>query len=71
MDVKQLIENAKLLSPKERAFIAQCLISSLETKQDDYVDNAWADIAQKRYDEISNGEVNPVTWEEIKKAIKG
>ena len=71
MDIKQLIENAKLLSPKERAFIAQCLISSLETKQDDYVDNAWADIAQKRYDEISNGEVNPVTWEEIKKAIKG
>lgn len=68
---KHVIEEAKHLNSNERALIAHCLISSLESNQEDYVDPAWADLAEKRYNELISGKVKPVTWEEIKKEIKG
>jgi putative addiction module component (TIGR02574 family) len=68
---RHVIEEAKHLNPNERAIIAHCLISSLESNQEDYVDSAWADLAEKRYDELISGKVNPVTWEEMKKDING
>lgn len=55
----------------ERALVAHCLISSLESNQEDYVDTAWADLAEKRYDELISGQVKSMTWEEMKKDIKG
>jgi len=48
------------LSSDERALVAHCLISSLETNQ-----------AEKRYAELLSGEVEPVSWEEVKKEVKG
>ena len=71
MSIKQVIEKSKQLNPKERALVAHCLISSLETKQDEGVDQAWADLAEKRYEELISGKVEPVSWEDIKKDIKG
>jgi putative addiction module component (TIGR02574 family) len=71
MSVKEIIESAKKLNPNDRAFVARCLISSLETTQDEGVDQAWAKLAEKRYAQLLNGEVNAVPWEEIKKNIKG
>ena len=38
---KQTIENIGDLTSDERALIAHCLISSLEIKHDDSVDEAW------------------------------
>ena len=70
MSIKQVIEKSKHLNPKERALVAHCLISSLETKQDEGVDQAWADLAEKRYEELISGKVEPVSWEDIKKDIK-
>jgi len=71
MSIKQVIEKSKHLNPKERALVAHCLISSLETKQDEGVDQAWADLAEKRYEELISGKVEPVSWEDIKKDVKG
>ena len=71
MSIKQVIEKTKYLSSKERALVAHCLISSLETKQDEGVDQAWADLAEKRYEELVSGQVKPVSWEDIKKEVKG
>jgi hypothetical protein len=71
MSIKQIIENSKRLSSKERALVAHCLISSLETRQDEGVDQAWAELAEKRYEELLSGQVEPVTWEGIKKDVKG
>ena len=71
MSIKQVIEKTKNLSPKERALVAHCLISSLETRQDEGVDQAWADLAEKRYEEFVSGQVEPVSWEDIKKDVKG
>ena len=69
--MRQVIENIKKLSSDERAFVAHCLISSLENKQDDGVDEAWLELAEKRFSELESGSVQGVTWDEIKKDIKG
>jgi len=71
MDVRQFIENAKYLTAKEKAMVAHCLISALETRQDEDVDQAWGECAAKRFAELVSGEVNSVSWEEIKKKVKG
>jgi len=68
--IKQVIENIKKLSADEKALIAHCLISSLETRQDENVEEAWADLAEKRYAELVSGSVKPVSWDEIKNEIK-
>ena len=70
MNAKQIIENAKSLSPSERALVARCFISSLDTKQDDGVEQAWAELAEKRYSELISGEIDSVSWEVIKRKIK-
>lgn len=69
--IKQLIEDIKKLSANERALVAHCLISSLETQQDENADEAWAELAEKRYGELVSGGVESVSWEEVKKEIKG
>ena len=71
MSIKQVIEKTRHLTVKERALVAHCLISSLETKQDEGVGQAWADLAEKRYKELISGEVESVSWEDIKKDVKG
>ena len=68
---KQAIENIRELSADERALMAHCLISSLESKQDEDVDNAWAKLAEKRYQELESGAVRSVSWEEIITTVKG
>ncbi len=69
--VKQLIENIRNLSADERALVAHCLISSLESKQDDDVDDAWAVLAENRYSDLESGITKPASWQDIKKEIKG
>ena len=68
---KQVIENIKDLSPDERALVAHCLISSLESRQDEGVDEAWAELSEKRLMELKSGEVKGVSWRGIKNKVKG
>ena len=67
---KQIIENIKKLSAEERALVAHCLISSLETIQDEGVDEAWADLAEKRFTDLESGTVNGIPWQDIKQGLK-
>ena len=69
MNVIQVINDAKYLSSKERAFLAHCLISSLETKQEPNSDQAWADLSLTRFDELVAGKVSPVSWDDVKKEV--
>lgn len=68
---KQLIANIRELSPGERALLAHCLISSLESEQDEGVDEAWIALSEKRYSELESGAVKGVSWEDIKNEVKG
>ncbi len=69
--MKQVIDNIKNLTAQERALVAHCLISSLDNKQDEDVDEQWAKLAEKRFLELESGAVQGVTWNDIKKEIKG
>ena len=68
---KQVIENINDLTSDEKALVAHCLISSLEAKHDDNVDEAWAELAQKRLMELESGTVNGTSWDHIKNKVKG
>jgi len=68
--VSQVIEDVKSLSAKERAFLAHCLISSLDTIPTENVDDEWAKLANRRYTELKNGVVNSLSWDEIKKEVR-
>ncbi len=68
---KQIIESIKDLSPDERALIAHCLISSLETRQDEGVDDAWAELSEKRLMALKSGKVKGVSWEHVKDQVQG
>ena len=67
--VSKVIEDVKSLSIKERAFLAHCLISSLDVTPNENVDNEWAKLANSRYDELKNGIVSPLSWDDIKKQV--
>jgi len=54
----------------EKALMAHCLISALESKQDEGVDESWAKLAEERYFKLESGAVKAVSWEEIKLAVK-
>ncbi|MGZ4956639.1 MAG: addiction module protein [Methylobacter sp.] len=71
MDINQVLENAQQLNVNERAWVAHCLISSLETKQDERVDQAWAELAENRLQKFVSGKVESVSWGDIKKEVKG
>ncbi|MBF9018819.1 MULTISPECIES: addiction module protein [unclassified Oceanispirochaeta] len=69
--VKQVIEDVKQLSAQDRALVAHCLITSLEAPQEETVDHAWAELADRRYSELISGDVKPVKWAEIRKQVVG
>ena len=70
MNVQQAIESTRCLNAKEKATLAHCLISSLETKQDEEVEQAWGELAEKRFSDLVTGKVEPVSWNDLKKEIK-
>lgn len=67
---KQVIENIENLSSDEKALVAHCLISSLEVRHDDSVDQAWSELVQKRFSELESGSVKGVSWSDIKNKIR-
>jgi len=68
--LKQVIEKIESLSSDEKALVAHCLISSLEVKHDDSVDEAWGELAARRFSELESGATKGVSWSEIKHNIK-
>jgi len=70
MNIHQVMESVKHLSYKDKALVAHCLISSLENSQDEGVDDAWSALAEKRYEELTSGTVETVSWEDIKASVK-
>jgi len=68
--LKQVIENIERLSSGEKALVAHCLISSLEVQHDDSVDQAWGELTQQRFSELSSDSVKSVSWDDIKNKIR-
>ncbi len=69
--LNKAIQDIQELTPSEKGFVAQYLISSLDSAQDTDAQNEWADLALKRFESLENGEVKAVSWDSIKNQILG
>ena len=65
-ELTQLFRDALELTDNDRATLAGLLIESLETPPDPDVEAAWAEEAERRWQEIQSGKVQTIPWEEIK-----
>ena len=65
-ELRQLFREALELTDNDRATLAGLLIESLEAPPDPDVENAWAEEAERRWQEIQSGKVQTIPWEEIK-----
>ncbi|HET8708352.1 MAG TPA: addiction module protein [Pseudomonadales bacterium] len=68
--MKQVLENIRELNAEERALLAHCLISSLHETEDEGSDDAWAQLAETRFDQLESGETKAVGWQQIKQRLK-
>ena len=71
MSIKQVLENTRHLNSSEKALLAHCLIASLDSVQEEDVEDAWFTIAEKRFKQMESGEVKGISWDEIKADIQG
>ena len=67
--LKYVLENIEHMTSNEKALAAHCLLSSLEEKPNDDVDATWLALSQTRSNELRTGEVQSVSWEQIKSQI--
>jgi len=65
-ELRELFREALELTDKDRATLAGLLIESLETEVDPDVERAWAEEAERRWQEIESGKVQTIPWEDIK-----
>lgn len=65
-ELKELFREALELTDNDRATLAGLLIESLEAPSDPDVESAWAEEAERRWQEIESGKVQTIPWEEIK-----
>lgn len=68
---KEVINYISMLSSDERALVAHCLISSLESNADEGVDDAWAILAEERFQSLESGNVKGSSWQEIRNTVMG
>ena len=65
--VKNLAATAVLLPPKDRTYLAERLIASLEETD---IEQQWIGEAKRRRDEVRSGRIKPVPAEEVYRRIE-
>lgn len=66
---QKVLEEALTLPPEERADLAATLIDSLDEKEEEAVDEAWAREIHRRMSEVDSGAVKTIPWSEARKRI--
>jgi putative addiction module component (TIGR02574 family) len=66
--VDRLVEEARQLSPEERAELVERLCQ-IEPEIDPEWAAAWAEEARRRNDEIESGAVDTVPWETVRERM--
>jgi putative addiction module component (TIGR02574 family) len=67
MEAGELLKQALTLSDKERAELASSLIDSLDPTVDADAELAWQKEIARRLDEIVNGKVKTIPWDEVRR----
>jgi putative addiction module component (TIGR02574 family) len=66
---RKILEDALALPAEERADLAATLIDSLDEKDAEAVDEAWAEEIQRRVREVESGAVTTVSWSEARRRM--
>jgi putative addiction module component (TIGR02574 family) len=67
MEAGELLKQALTLSDKERAELASSLIDSLDPTVDPNTELAWQKEIARRLEEIENGKVKTIPWDEVRR----
>ncbi len=67
---RHLEAKALKLSRRERARLAQCLISSLDQQVDDDAEKLWVEEAERRLDELKSGNVAAIPANKVIKRAR-
>jgi putative addiction module component (TIGR02574 family) len=70
ISVDDIIDQALRQPEKERARIAEILISSLEKSVDRDIELAWQEEVARRSKEIDSGTVKCIPWEEVRDKVR-
>lgn len=70
ISVDDIIDQALRQPEKERARIAEILISSLEKPANKDIELAWQKEVTKRLHEIDSGAVECIPWEEVRDKLR-
>ena len=65
--LKSIVETVTQLPAKDRAFIAERLLVSLDDAE---LDQQWADAAIRRRDEVRSGKVKPIPAAKVYRRIE-
>ena len=65
--LKNLAKTVIQLPPKDRAFLAERLLDSLDDAE---IEQAWIDVAKSRRDEVRSGKVKPIPAEDVYRRIE-
>jgi len=63
--IEDVIEEVLQMSEGDRATLAETLLDSLRTPQEQEIALAWAKEAERRYDDLKSGRVQGLTLEEF------
>ncbi len=64
MTMKELIEEVISLPVEERAVVADSILRSLNPPESD-IDRKWAQVAQRRLEELRSGKVRAIPGEQV------
>ena len=67
--LKYMLENIEQLSTKEKALAAHCLLTSMNQINEADSEQEWLKLAEARSEELEAGDIQSISWEEIKKDI--
>ncbi len=65
-----LLSKALLLSDKERALMAERLVSSLDPAYDIDSEKEWQEEIERRLNGIDKGDVKLLSWNTVKKQLR-
>ena len=73
MTSTEILDKALLLPDHERARIAEQLIITLDEAAEPRheVELAWQEEVERRLNQIDNGEVQCIAWEEVRERLRG
>ena len=66
---RNVLRDALALDEKDRAALAGVLLESLDSEQDEGVEEAWAAEIRRRTAELNSGEVETVPWEDVRERL--